>query len=110
MCYYDMYRWTCGFWKWGKFRQQCNKEYRTGETCGMKLVFETQHEHDVCKLCLDIQKKERRVDKMTRDIERWHREGNRSATIERTSVEMSQVQGQIQDKIAEHWARTQGTG
>lgn len=105
MCYYEMSRWRCGFWKWGKFRQQCNKEYRTGETCGMKLVYQTLDEPDVCRLCQDIEKKQRRIDKMSRDIDRWRREGNRTATIERTTTEMYEVEGQIRDKRQEHWER-----
>ncbi|KPA42348.1 hypothetical protein FLAG1_04776 [Fusarium langsethiae] len=84
MCYFDQTRWTCGFWRWGHFRQQCNKEYRMGETCGLKLVYETKDERDACKLCHDIEKKQRRYDKMWRDVQRWQREGNRNATIERT--------------------------
>ncbi|KAE9579542.1 hypothetical protein CGMCC3_g4478 [Colletotrichum fructicola] len=85
MCYFYQTRWACGYWRWGQFKQQCNKEYRTGETCGLKLVFDTIQEADKCKLCYDIDKKTRRVDKMQRDIERWYREGNRKATIERTN-------------------------
>ncbi|KAJ6438819.1 FAD binding domain-containing protein [Purpureocillium lavendulum] len=84
MCYFDQTRWSCGYWRWGHFRQQCNKEYRMGETCGLKLVYETRVEADVCKLCHDTEKKQRRYDKMYRDVQRWQREGNRSATIERT--------------------------
>ena len=109
MCYYEMSRWQCGFWKWGKFRQQCNKEYRTGETCGMKLVYMTLDEPDVCKLCHDIEKKQRRIDKMRRDIDRWHREGNRTATIERTTEEMKEVENQIYNKGVEHWERLNST-
>jgi hypothetical protein len=105
MCYYEMSRWRCGFWKWGKFRQQCNKEYRTGETCGMKLVYMTLDEADTCRLCHDIEKKERRLDKMRRDIDRWYREGNRTATIERTTQEMEEVTAQVARKHQEHWER-----
>ena len=60
MCYFDQTRWSCGYWRWGHFRQQCNKEYRMGETCGLKLVYETRVESDVCKLCHDTEKKQRR--------------------------------------------------
>ncbi|KAB5566904.1 hypothetical protein GE09DRAFT_1056376 [Coniochaeta sp. 2T2.1] len=31
--------WAYGSWQWGTFRQQCPKESRTGETCGLKLVY-----------------------------------------------------------------------
>ncbi|CEI68813.1 unnamed protein product [Fusarium venenatum] len=102
MCYFDQTRWACGFWRWGHFRQQCNKEYRMGETCGLKLVYETKNDPEVCKLCSDIEKKQRRYDKMYRDVQRWQREGNRDATIERTCIEMSEVAGQMHRMREEH--------
>ncbi|EQK98688.1 hypothetical protein OCS_05599 [Ophiocordyceps sinensis CO18] len=110
MCYFDQTRWSCGFWRWGHFREQCNKEYRMGETCGLKLVYETRVEPDVCKLCHDTEKKQRRYDKMYRDVQRWQREGNRSATIERTCGEMQDVLGQIYRMREEHDHRLQSLG
>ncbi|KAJ6786403.1 hypothetical protein PWT90_03373 [Aphanocladium album] len=102
--------WSCGFWRWGHFRQQCNKEYRMGETCGLKLVYDTKRETDVCKLCHDTEKKQRRLDKMARDVERWQREGNRRATIERTCGEMREVADQIYRMREEHFQRTSSLG
>lgn len=102
MCYFDQTRWTCGYWKWGNFRQQCNKEYRTGETCGLKLVYHTTYKSEICKLCDQRTKKERRVDKMTQDIRRWRREGNRRATIEKTERDIREVNGQILELVRQH--------
>ncbi|EXK80461.1 hypothetical protein FOQG_15004 [Fusarium oxysporum f. sp. raphani 54005] len=110
MCYFDQTRWACGYWRWGHFRQQCNKEYRMGETCGLKLVYETRTERDVCKLCHDTEKKQRRYDKMYRDVQRWQRERNRNATIERTCAEMQEVLGQIYRMREEHDHRLQSLG
>ncbi|KAF5025766.1 hypothetical protein F66182_2099 [Fusarium sp. NRRL 66182] len=110
MCYFEQTRWACGYWRWGHFRQQCNKEYRMGETCGLKLVYETKTEGDVCKLCHDTEKKQRRYDKMYRDVQRWQREGNRNATIERTCGEMNDVLGQIYRMKEEHDHRLQSLG
>ncbi|RDA89698.1 hypothetical protein CP533_5260 [Ophiocordyceps camponoti-saundersi (nom. inval.)] len=107
MCYFEQTRWRCGYWRWGNFREQCPKEYRMGETCGLKLVYETRVEPDVCKICHDIDKKKRRYDKMCRDVQRWEREGNRNATIERTSDDMKLVQSQIASLRQEHNARLQ---
>lgn len=81
-----------------------------GETCGLKLVYETKVEHDVCKLCHDTEKKQRRYDKMYRDVQRWQMEGNRNATIERTCGEMEEVVGQIQRMRDEHGHRLQSLG
>ncbi|EGY14139.1 uncharacterized protein VDAG_05303 [Verticillium dahliae VdLs.17] len=105
MCYFYQTRWTCGYWRWGQFKQQCNKEYRTGETCGLKLVYTTVQEADRCKLCHDIDKKNRRILKMTTDIDRWYREGNRQATIERTLIELTAVEDQKADMEHRHQAR-----
>lgn len=78
-----------------------------GETCGLKLVWDTRNEPDVCKLCRDIEKKQRRWDKMNRDVRRWQREGGRPATIERTTGEMEEVAAQIYRLQEEHMQRTQ---
>ncbi|PKS11311.1 hypothetical protein jhhlp_003073 [Lomentospora prolificans] len=109
MCYFEQTRWTCGYWKWGRFRQQCPKEYRTGETCGLKLVYQVFDEADKCKLCYDIDKKLRRLAKMDRDLERWQGEGNRTATIERTTIERKHVLGQKMEMERQHRKRVQGT-
>lgn len=108
MCYFEQTRWACGFWKWGNFRQQCNKEYRTGETCGLKLVYETIQVHTHCKICDQITKKLRRVNKMYDDIYRWQREGNRRATIEKTERDVAEITYQIADLRATHEERVKG--
>ncbi|KAK1759885.1 hypothetical protein QBC47DRAFT_117168 [Echria macrotheca] len=102
MCYFEMTRWSCGYWKWGNFKQQCNKEYRTGETCGLKLVFDTAYQMDHCKICDTIGKKERRKNKMKDDINRWRREGNRRATIEKTQQDVDDLERQIYDLWETH--------
>ncbi|KAF3070270.1 hypothetical protein V8C43DRAFT_272601 [Trichoderma afarasin] len=107
MCYFEQTRWSCGYWRWGHFRQQCNKEYRMGETCGLKLIYETKPDPDVCKLCHDTEKKRRRLAKMTLDVERWKVEGNRTATIERTEEEMAAVSAQIAVMDEDHLRRLQ---
>lgn len=76
-----------------------------GETCGLKLVYETKHLSDRCKICHDVEKKRRRYDKMYRDVERWQREGGRPATVERTCDEMHEVAAQIQRLEIDHSQR-----
>ncbi|KAK3332813.1 hypothetical protein B0T22DRAFT_496092 [Podospora appendiculata] len=97
MCYFEQTRWACGYWKWGNFRQQCNKEYRTGETCGLKLVYDTSYQQGPCKICEQINKKDRRVRKMAQDIARWQSEGNRRATIEKTQDDIADIQVQMNE-------------
>jgi hypothetical protein len=95
MCYFEQTRWTCGYWKWGNCRQQCDKEHRIGETCGLKLVYDTTYQKEPCRLCDQIQKKCRRVHKMQADIARWEKEGNRIATIEKTKGDIQEITAQI---------------
>lgn len=71
----------------------------------MKLVYVTIDEPDKCKLCHDIDKKKRRILKMSSDIDRWYREGNRQATVERTLVELGAVEDQKADMDRRHHAR-----
>ncbi|KAL2133840.1 hypothetical protein VTI74DRAFT_1563 [Chaetomium olivicolor] len=97
MCYFEQTRWACSYWKWGNFREQCNKEYRTGETCGLKLVYHTYMMPTVCKVCEQIAKKQRRLLKMDEDIKRWTREGNRRATVEKTLQDAAAVRAQIDE-------------
>jgi len=102
MCYYDAVRWPCGWWKWGSFRAQCNKEYRTGETCGLKLVYETSWMTVPCKMCENMNKKHRRVQKFTDDIARWSSEGGRSNSIDIAQGEMNQAVLQYNNMLNEH--------
>lgn len=83
MCFYDQNRMACDCYKWGHFRQHCSKEYRTGETCGMKLVMQTYQLPDKCKTCLKIDTKKRSIRKEEERIKRWRKEGNRKASIEK---------------------------
>ncbi|KAK3303680.1 uncharacterized protein B0T15DRAFT_282064 [Chaetomium strumarium] len=105
MCYFDHTLWRCGYWRWGNFREQCNKEYRTGETCGLKLVYHTYQSPEVCKTCDQIGKKQRRINKMNEDVDRWTREGNRRATIEKTLQDIAELNMQIDELWRQHEIR-----
>ncbi|KPM41876.1 hypothetical protein AK830_g4722 [Neonectria ditissima] len=110
MCYYEQIRWACGYWRWGRFRQQCDKECGTGETCDLKIVYEIRTEPDVCELCYNTEEKQRQYDEMHRDLQRWQHEGNRSATIERTTHRMQEIMGQISRMRVEHDHRVRSHG
>ncbi|KAH7113059.1 hypothetical protein EDB81DRAFT_826446 [Dactylonectria macrodidyma] len=75
MCYFDQVVWACGNWKWGRFRQQCNKEYRIGETCGLKL-------------------KENRIERTTERMARL-REWKHWASLERCEGEVASLKDKI---------------
>ncbi|KAK7224215.1 hypothetical protein V2G26_012218 [Clonostachys chloroleuca] len=107
MCYYRQIRWACGYWRWGCFHEQCEREYRIGETCGLMLVYETEQHPQFCAVCCQLQKKQRRYDKMWRDVCRWQREGGKPATVERTYGEMCIILTKIYKLKQDHDARCQ---
>ncbi|QKX58792.1 uncharacterized protein TRUGW13939_05919 [Talaromyces rugulosus] len=75
MCFYNQKRFACGDWNWTNFAHQCNYEYRTGETCGIKLVNKTEFETKQCRLCEKIETKYRRQSQELERLDRWKREG-----------------------------------
>jgi len=84
MCFFDQYIYQCGDFKWGPFRQHCAKEYRTGETCGMKLVMQNIPLRNKCRICDKLEVKYNRKAKEEDRIRRWNKESNkhRKASIE----------------------------
>lgn len=83
MCFFDQTLYRCGDYKWGTFRQHCAKEYRTGETCGMKLVMNCNEDRSKnCRICDKIVTKLSRRQKEVDRIKRWKSERNRKASIE----------------------------
>ena len=95
MCFYDQIIFTCGDWKWGQFRQHCAKEYRTGETCGMKLVNRADNMPSPCKICERINTKLGRRKKEEDKIRRWRKEGGRSASIDKAQAEIDELDREI---------------
>ncbi|WXC44358.1 hypothetical protein QX201_004093 [Fusarium graminearum] len=107
MCYYDQIRWTCGYWRWSYFRQHCTKEYRVGETCGLKLVYETKFEPGLCRLCCQTEKKQSRYAGLSQDLERWGGDTNRTAAIEQARLQMEEVADQIHRMRKQHDCRVE---
>jgi len=96
MCFYEQYVYQCRDWKWGNFKQHCQAEYRTGETCGMKMVWQAQPLQDKCKLCLKIEAKERRRAKHVDDYNRWRKEPRRyQASIEKAIGDIKALENEI---------------
>ncbi|KAH9207468.1 hypothetical protein DL95DRAFT_374284 [Leptodontidium sp. 2 PMI_412] len=92
MCFYDSYTMACNCHKWGHFRQHCSKEYRTGETCGMKLVMNRLAKEEKCKTCIKIDTKYRSIQKEEDKITRWRQTEGRSASIEKAQDIIYQLQ------------------
>jgi hypothetical protein len=75
MCFYDCIKYTCDCWKWGNLRAQCDKEYRIGEACGLKLTNETIYEGKLCRICSKLRKKSQLRDDLINKIGVWKSEG-----------------------------------
>lgn len=102
MCFFAQTVWSCGYWRWGHFREQCYKEYRMGETCGLKLVYEINYKTTRCCHCDSIATKNRRIAKMSGDVERWRRQQLYPATIAKTEMEIRDLQRIVFRIIAQH--------
>ena len=111
MCFFDQHRFECGDWKWGHFRQHCNREYRTGETCGMKLIMQTVPVCQKCKLCEKIDTKMRRRGAEVERIKRWQREGGKfRASIDKSMDMIKAFDVEIYELGCERGRRLQGIG
>lgn len=60
MCYYDVLVYTCGDYRWDRFRGRCPNEHRMGETCGVKMPYSTIPSAAKCKYCQKIDVKLRK--------------------------------------------------
>jgi hypothetical protein len=100
MCFYDQKRMKCGDFKWGHFRQHCDKEYRTGETCGMKWVMQTYDVDESCRLCEKIEVKRRHIIQEEERMIRWRQERGRLASIERAESEIRRLQLEIYSLVS----------
>jgi hypothetical protein len=96
MCFYEQYRFSCGDWKWGNFREHCNREYRMGETCGMKLVYQTAEQPSKCRHCEKVDSKLRKISQERERIARWTREGRNPASIEKSRDSIRQLDYEIE--------------
>lgn len=105
MCYYDQQRYRCHDWKWGNFRQHCQREYRMGETCGMKLVYDTKNVAENCTLCEKLERKRRRLDKAAADHQRWEGDPARKASREKAYEDIVALKAEIERLTSERHAR-----
>lgn len=106
MCFFDQNLFACGDWKWGHFRQHCNQEYRTGETCGMKLIMSTYRLGNKCKTCEKIEIKLRRRAAEQDKIVRWQRDGGRfGASIDKAYDMIKALDREIRDLQMERQKR-----
>lgn len=88
MCFYEQTIFSCEDYKWGRFRAHCAKEYRTGETCGMRLIYEASRVPQKCNTCKRVEVIQRKIAASQDRIYRWNREGINpvSADVELTNI------------------------
>ncbi|KAL5336679.1 hypothetical protein BJX70DRAFT_400465 [Aspergillus crustosus] len=77
MCFYNQKKFACGDFSWSTFAYQCDHEYRTGETCGIRLANATNYETALCRICEKIAIKQRRRKQEVDRLTRWKREGGK---------------------------------
>lgn len=111
MCFFDHHKFACGDWKWGHFRQHCAKEYRIGETCGMKLVYATVPVATKCKMCEKLDTKLRRRAAEVDRINRWQRDGGKfRASIDKSMETIRNLDGEIRELTCEITRRRDAIG
>ena len=94
MCYYEQTAYSCRDWKWGNMKERCPRQHRMGESCGVKLVHDAfvTHSADKCRVCKDIEIKQRKLDKEKQNIARWSKEGKKFlASIEKAENEVEHL-------------------
>ncbi|KAI1267797.1 hypothetical protein F5Y18DRAFT_376552 [Xylariaceae sp. FL1019] len=106
MCFYYQTKWSCEYWRWGSFAQRCPREYRIGETCSLKFIYDTYHEQDVCQLCKDKERKQRRLTAIAKRMNEFKDEtASRVANIEALERQRYEVFGEIAVINAKHQER-----
>lgn len=99
MCYYEQTAYICRDWKWGNMKERCPRQHRMGETCGVKLVHDgyLTHSNEKCRVCKDIEIKQRKLDKEKQNIARWSKEGKKFlASIEKAENEIEHLSEAIE--------------
>lgn len=75
-------------------KERCPRQHRMGETCGVKLVHDgyLTHVNEKCRVCKDIEIKQRKLDKERQNIARWSKEGKKFlASIEKAENEIDHL-------------------
>ena len=97
MCFYEQQIFTCGDHKWGRFRAHCNKEYRTGETCGMKLIFESSRVSSHCPICKKYDVILRKIVQAKDRVQRWESEDINPVSTDKERASIAQWQKELRE-------------
>ena len=66
-----------------------------GETCGLKMIYDTYPVDSKCPLCLQIEKKQRRYEKARADYARWSGDAARKASASKAYDEINALYQEI---------------
>lgn len=100
MCYYATTDYLCGDWKWGNMMLRCPRQHRIGETCGAKLIHSESvtRSATICKICEEINTKQRRLSRTQDNISRWSNEADKfSASLEKACREAKELEDKIKE-------------
>lgn len=102
MCYYDVLVFTCGDYRWDKFRGRCPREHRMGETCGTKMLYSQIASASKCKFCQKIDVKLRKRQFELNRYNRWVQEGSKlRASMELSLQTIAELDAEIQRLTAQ---------
>ncbi|KAF2157239.1 hypothetical protein K461DRAFT_289575 [Myriangium duriaei CBS 260.36] len=102
MCYYDVLVFTCGDYRWDKFRGRCPREHRMGETCGTKMLYSQIASAAKCKYCQKIDVKLRKRQFELNRYNRWVAEGSKlRASMELSLQTIAELDAEIQRLTAQ---------
>ena len=88
MCFYNQRLFSCGDWQWANFVQKCPFENRTGETCGLMLVYVAEQDSRSCRLCDAIARKTRRRTTELDRLKLWKDKGESLAASRKKAREL----------------------
>jgi hypothetical protein len=100
MCHYARTDFQCGDWVWGNMEVRCPRQHRMGETCGAKLseMNSIIRAERYCGICRQINVKQRRLQRVTNNLDRWIQEGDKlPALVEKAIRDAANLRTAIYD-------------
>lgn len=92
MCFFNQKVFQCQDWKWGPRREACSMAPQIGESCGIKLIMDSQRTNQLCSICRRIEIKRRRIRKLEERIKRWSTEPeHRKSSIKAAEQEIYDI-------------------
>lgn len=81
-----------------------------GETCGLKMIYDTKPVEGKCPLCLNIEKKQRRYAKAYSDYTRWREDPQRQASASKAYEDLMALDQEVKRLMADRQSRMTQVG